>query len=199
MEPTYTAETETERLEVYVDETPLDPRKEFDNVGKMVCFHRRYSLGDKHNFQSPEDFKEWYEENKEDIAVILPLYLYDHSGITMRTSSFGDPWDSGQVGYIYCTKAQTKEEWGNYYPDETEEQINERARKYLIGEVETYDQYLTGQVYGYRLFSNAKLYCTTCGQKTEEDAEKDACWGFYGDPKESMKGNVPDKLLEALA
>ena len=27
--------------------------------------------------------------------VILPLYLYDHSGITMNTTGFSCPWDSG--------------------------------------------------------------------------------------------------------
>ena len=32
-----------------------------------------------------------------DGMVILPLYLYDHSGITMNTCGFSCPWDSGQV------------------------------------------------------------------------------------------------------
>ena len=27
-----------------------------DNLGVMVCFHRRYNLGDKHDFKEPEDF-----------------------------------------------------------------------------------------------------------------------------------------------
>ena len=34
--------------------------------------------------------------------TILPLYLYDHSGLSMNTSGFSCPWDSGQVGWIYC-------------------------------------------------------------------------------------------------
>ena len=33
--------------------------------------------------------------------ITLPLYLMDHSGLAMQTTSFNDPWDSGQVGWIY--------------------------------------------------------------------------------------------------
>ena len=39
-----------------------------------------------------------------DKYVILPLYLYDHSGITISTGPFSCPWDSGQVGWIYAPK-----------------------------------------------------------------------------------------------
>jgi len=44
--------------------------------------------------------------------VILPLYLYDHSGITMSTSVFSCPWDSGQVGWIYASKQKFIDETG---------------------------------------------------------------------------------------
>ena len=35
--------------------------------------------------------------------IMMPLYLMDHSGLAMQTESFHDPWDSGQVGWIYVT------------------------------------------------------------------------------------------------
>lgn len=35
--------------------------------------------------------------------ITLPLYLMDHSGLAMQTTSFNDPWDSGQVGWIYVS------------------------------------------------------------------------------------------------
>ena len=97
------------------DEYTEDPRKEWDHVGTMVCFHNRYDLGDKHNYSDPEDALreileiEWdydddYEINElwdklEKVAYVLPLFLYDHSGITMNTGGFSCPWDSGQVGF----------------------------------------------------------------------------------------------------
>lgn len=33
--------------------------------------------------------------------IVMPLYLLDHSGLAMQTTSFHDPWDSGQVGWVY--------------------------------------------------------------------------------------------------
>jgi hypothetical protein len=111
--------------------------------------------------------------------------MYDHSGVTISTSSgypYNDRWDAGCVGFIYVTKKKIFEECG----DITEENWMERADKYLEGEVETYDQYLRGDVYGYKLTKKVTMYdiCPHCGEvvkehETEEDV--DNCWGFYGD------------------
>jgi len=140
---------------VSLDQTPLimasytfdpdDPRQ-YDNLGKMVCFHRRYSLGDKHNYKF-YDYNGWEEMKsdivkKEDVLVILPLYLYDHSGITMNTTGFSCPWDSGQVGWVYATKKDIREWYGlkrinNPYID--------KVREVLLEEVKIYDRYLTGE------------------------------------------------------
>jgi hypothetical protein len=94
-------------LKIYTDPEPLNPRTDYDNFGHMVCFHRRYSLGDEDHGIQEDDFSSWNElENllrKEKGAVeVLPMYIYDHSGITVRTHSFADQWDSGQVGFIYA-------------------------------------------------------------------------------------------------
>jgi hypothetical protein len=166
------------KIEIYQDSDPESPR-EWDNVGTMVCFHSRYTLGDKHGFGSPDEFQEWVEENKEDIVVILPIYMYDHSGITISTSRTGqyvDRWDSGQVGYIYVTKDKVKEEWG-----ETDKAI-EKATSYLEGEVETYDQYLTGDIYGFIING---LY-----------VNGDSCWNFYGEKSaiEEAKSEIDSSI-----
>ena len=42
--------------------------------------------------------------------IILPLYLYDHSGISMKTTPFSCQWDSGQVGWIYVEKKKCLQE-----------------------------------------------------------------------------------------
>ena len=207
-------------LFVVDDDMPLNPRTDYDNLGKMVCWHSRYNLGDEHDYDEPRDFlqkklfemyssypssqygkpiydfiksgkaetakleydrsaHEWvlYEkwfggnewsksssypaslkgkevpdwflddclsalEHKELLQlleqsgkfVILPLYLYDHSGITMNTTGFSCPWDSGQVGWIYADADCIKKEYGKVTP----ETIN-KARTVMNGEVETYD------------------------------------------------------------
>ena len=38
------------------DDMPPNPREDYDCLGKMVCWHGRYSLGEKHDFEEPRDF-----------------------------------------------------------------------------------------------------------------------------------------------
>ena len=71
--------------------------------------------------------------------VALPIYAYIHSGITISTGSYGDPWDSGWAGYIYVTREEAEKngiEWNKG------EMI-----KLLESEVKITKQWLTGEVY----------------------------------------------------
>lgn len=150
---------------IMLDFDPQNPRTEDDNAGHMVCWHNRYDLGDKHGFADPDDFEETAREwsGDERIAVILNVYAYEHGGITVSTSPFSCRWDSGQVGYIYLTRGDCLKEWGY-------KRLNAARRaklyEYMRGEVSTYDQYLTGDVYGYQIVGGAN--------------HGDSCWGFYG-------------------
>ena len=100
------------KVEIHIDESPFSPR-ENSNLGLMICFHSRYSLGDEHNFKSSNynSFEEMEQDiiRKLDVGELLPLYLYDHSGITMNTTGFNCHWDSGQVGFIVATKKSIRE------------------------------------------------------------------------------------------
>src|SRR4030042_1625044 len=99
-------------IKIITDNDAADPRTEYDNLGTMVCWHKKYKLGDKHNYQNSDEFltdnlavnTAGNLQSIKDTAIILPLFLYDHSGITMSTKPFSCPWDSGQVGYIYVTR-----------------------------------------------------------------------------------------------
>lgn len=237
------------------DDDAGDPRKEYDNVGTMVCWHGRYNLGDEQRTDDARDFFkelactadysveeriEWWgnqgwerlrkkhhenfnamnAELDEHIRalvmkvikkhyVMLPLFLYDHSGITMRTCDFGDRWDSGQVGWIYCSREKAIYEWGGKGKRFTK-QVKEKATKYLKGEVETYDQYLTGDVWGVcsQLFVNVAeegdepeweafegqglIGYNSDGSPINGDLGRDECWGHYGDKwaEEELKSRV---------
>jgi hypothetical protein len=170
------------RVKIVQDQDAMNPRKEYDNnVGRMVCWHRRYDLGDEHSydindFRTREDALKHLAEDHGPIAVLLPLFLYDHSGITISTSSFSCPWDSGQVGFIFCTRAKAIETWGK---KRLTKKVIEQVTKCLISEVETYDQYLTGDVYGFVI----ETLVRDDDGETIEDAdgeELDSCWGFFG-------------------
>lgn len=161
-------------LRIVQDDSPESPR-EWDNLGTMVCFHRSYDLGDKHDFNTPDDFHEWYQKNKKMIAVILPLYLYDHSGITMSyncTYPYNDRWDAGQVGYIYVTKENVRKE---YSVKAISKKMLERVTKYLEGEVKTYDMYLRGDVYGFQIITKSK-----CDHGCEHEDTEKSYYGYYG-------------------
>jgi hypothetical protein len=193
MEPVETYPLKNGRvLEIHYDEDASDPRKEFDNLGTMICFHRRYSLGDDHNYDS-NDFDGWNAieariRKDNDVAVILPLYLYDHSGITMNTTGFHCPWDSGQVGFIFIAKDKVRYE---YSVKRISRKLRERVAGYLRSEVETYDQFISGQVYGYVVREAPTV--DEDGDEIEGD-EVDSCWGFYGsDPKvNGIADHVPE-------
>jgi len=194
--PIKTFKKGNEILEIYQDENPESPRT-WDNLGTMVCFHNRYNLGDDkklHNL-SKNDFNSWLElqnhiAKKLDAAVILPLFLYDHSGITMKTSPFDCRWDSGQVGFIFVTKKQARE---NFSKKRVSDSLKKKLITYLEGEVETYDQYLTGEMYGFKLST-----VSTCDQGHEHKEETDSCWGFYGDnwEKNGLFDHVDGKFEE---
>ena len=250
------------RLHIEQDNDPLNPRYDWDgNIGKMMCWHRDYRLGDykENEFSDNEDFlndlvrnnlkeksiinyvkakkasnglelkydrhekvwqlwgtyywfplgtskeakfdvikeyesldwlvddmiealpqkDKWHLLEKHANIVYLPLYLYDHSGITMNTGGFSDRWDSGQVGYIYTDKktiidcgGKIRNEKGNYVKI-TDKNWKKAAYQWMQGEVDEYDMYLTGEVYG----------VITEEYNAEDDGweEKDSCWGFFND------------------
>lgn len=169
-------------IRILVDDNPMNPRED-ENLGTMVCFHKRYILGDKHDIRS-EDFSSWAEIEEHlikeyDACVILPLYLYDHSGITISCGNsypYNDRWDAGQVGFIYISKEKVRKE---YSVKHISKELKERVTKYLEGEVKVYDDYLRGDVYGFLV-------------EDEEGEHIDSCWGYFGYPE-----GVKDAINEA--
>jgi len=161
-------------IQLIQDEDAMNPRTEWDNLGTMVCFHKRYTLGDEKHGYNDDDYSGWDELKAaiiraENVAVILPIYMYDHSGITIRTTPFSCRWDSGQIGFIFISKAKVRKE---YSKKRISKQLRDKITTYLIGEVETYDQYLTGDTYGFKTYANAEAF--------EAEQEEDSCWGFFG-------------------
>lgn len=118
-------------------------------------------------------------------VVILNLYLLDHSGLSISVKDFHDNWDSGQVGWIWVTKENVIKSLYTGYEDTSD--WREKAEKALIAEVETYDEYLRGDVYGY-VISQLSEELVDKSAKLEKYTEVDdddfndveSCWGFFG-------------------
>ena len=179
-------------LRISFDTDPMDPREHCDQLGHMLCFHNRYSLGDSHadiesiildkidedevDFVglSPEHFTGWEElENllwdHVDVVEMLPINIHDHSGISLSTGMFGSMWDSGRVGLIFVTKDDL-EKYGT--PDMPAEQI----KRILEAEVEEYSMYVSGEVFGFELIKHEK--CPHCNHVHNEVI--DSGYGFKG-------------------
>ena len=158
-----------------------DNPREWDNLGTMAYKHRNYTLGEE-RISDPIDWLEsmlnlnpkyiYSDDRLSELEdkffekfIGHKLYLYDHSGITISTRPFSCPWDSGQVGYIYVSKEKVRKEYG--IKRITEEWKN-KILSYLDGEVETFDQYLRGDVYSFTIEDDNGDVINSCG-------------GFYGD------------------
>lgn len=162
-------------IQIEQDQDAESPRTSHDCLGIMVAFHKRYNLGDSCHGFSEQDYSSWAEleaaiEVRHKPVVILPLYLYDHSGLRIKVGSFQGllpqghaEFDSGQIGFIFVSREAALKEYGG--KKLTAKKLAQ-ARMVLEGEVETYDQYLRGDVYGYAV--------------KDAGEHLDSCWGFYG-------------------
>jgi len=180
------------KLRIERDDDPLSPRDD-DNLGCLVCFHKRYNLGDKTELRSNQ-FDGWrelreYIEKELGGVVILPLYLMDHSGITMRTGSEQfracDPagWDWGQVGFVYATREAILKNW---MKKRLTLRLRAQAVALLEAEIKLYDQYLQGDIHGYII-------------EDDEGNHIDSCWGYYGEAEARAEGESVMKALERKA
>lgn len=151
---------EDKTITIFYDEYADDPRKYDDCLGTMACFHKRYDIGDeKHRNEDPFEFQEWVTTSK-DIALYLPIYMLDHSGLTIRTYSFDDPWDSGLLGYIYVTKDEVRE-W--YQRKKITKKLLRQVEENLLYSVKKMDYWLIGEVYCVILEKGDEVVDSMCG------------------------------------
>lgn len=176
---------------VHYDVEPENPRH-WGSLGVMACHHSRYILGD-HRHPLTDEVIEALKRAPVRVVtrwlrlvhgatVVLPLYLLDHSGLSMSAGSpsASDPggWDTSMVGLIFDTPDK-REEFGTAL---------ENIEAALRGEVETYSAWLEGMVYRYTAYGEDGEEVASCGgYYEEEDALTDglAEIGAVVEPRES--------------
>jgi hypothetical protein len=174
-------------LKIEQDTDPMNPRTEWDNVTTMVCFGKYSYLGDKTNYKRDE-FDSWDElkeqiENDHKVAAIKPLYVYDHGGITISTSPFNDRFDTSRIGWVFITLEQLKLMYG--------ENESFKLNEIIDGEVKTYDQYLTGEVYKYSIYE-----IETCSLGHEHKNFVEGCGSYFGEEECESEGQSVLQHLE---
>lgn len=165
------------RVVIEVDHFPESPRT-WDNLSKIYTAHREYSIGDfschdRYTIEQQVCIDLGIDDyaDAEKLAWIFPLFMYDHSGVTISLAPFACPFDSGQVGIVVVKKADE--------PDES------KAREIAEGEVKTLDQYLQGEVYLCQLFEVFPDIEQDGRTYTTEPELIDSCGGFFGDHADS--------------
>lgn len=141
------------RAEIYYDPDPQNPR-EWDNLGSLVTGRRSAPfLGEEicdGDWTPPAG------------AIWLPVYVLEHSGVCVSTTPFNQPWDSWQGGVIYTTPERIRKFCGDKMPPEAS------IKRMLAGEIETFNQYLQGDTYGFII------------SREEDDEELESCWEYFG-------------------
>lgn len=142
-------------LRILVTDEP-EPANPLDGHPVVVwCHHERYVLGTP-NAPSIREVVETLDEGvalaehlatDEGARVILPVYLHDHSGLSVRVGApgaspfTGGGWDTSMVGYAFIPEANRDAGWGADGIDIAGEEEVIRAA------VTEYDHYLAGRVY----------------------------------------------------
>lgn len=149
---------------------PLHPRKDFDNLGKMIFKeHNRYSLGD----IQTDEFAEFFEDELKEIDsdsltekqlfdlwvekqfYVLPINIFEHGNIVLhpgtlktRNEKFLDGSNNEYItnsGFIYVSKGN--EEVQEYLKAHSEEETKQWLENVFKGEIELYSKFLNEEVY----------------------------------------------------
>ena len=185
LEAIETTEYKNHTIEIFQDENPENPIKEWDMLGEFICWHSRYDLGNSKRFDTPEEVREYAKKTN---SLLYPLFMYDHSGIALSLSNsqypFNCRWDAGQLGYVLIDREKALKEYSKKI---LTKKLKQKIYEVIQGEVNTYNQYLSGDVYGYKVID-------------KDGTEIDSCWGYYGmeDVIEEAKSMVDYEIKKSI-
>ena len=119
----------------------FEPRDIFEHVKAL------------HTGKNKDRIEPLYEE-----YFIFNVYAYIHSGISLSLNNnsypFSDRFDVSTTGYILIEKNQVTQ-------GEKDEESEKDAKEYAEGLIETWNQYLSGDVWGFKVLEPIKTYTIT--------------------------------------
>ncbi len=141
-------------VKIYPDDDPQSPDDRGDDNLFLVGFHRDFTVerkgyGKDTTIEALEKGLEGYH--------VLPLEAYIHGGVMLYLSggaTVDRQWDVSQLGAVFVSKKEAK--------------TKAQARKLALGLIEEWNNYLSGNVWGYKV-------------EDKDGNELDSCWGFNGD------------------
>ncbi len=212
--------TEDRILRVYQDIHPESPNDWKNTDCFLVYDHRQFTV--KREGFDPKDIAEWYNASfrtlEYDGYYVFPVAAYIHSGVILNlTNSLKrQGWDTSVSGFVLVHKESIT-------VDKTKHKTKEdAARSYAEDLIGTWNQYLSGEIYGFRVFKQVKYYKISeeklnnlnivnyiidyisieefkeVVEELIELEEEDSCWGFYGSDIKTngILDHISYKLLE---
>jgi hypothetical protein len=173
-------------IRIVEDEYDNNPREDYDNLGTIGHWHRRYNLGEldfrKENIHPHEHVARIEKQG----GVVLPLGLLDHSGLHLYIGdvphwSDSQGWDSGHVGYIWAEAAKIRKEYG---VTRITKKVRDQVTSVLQAEVALLDLSLRGGFVG-RII-----------ERIADNEEVDSVYGCTPDDDGKVYGYTYNDLLE---
>ena len=165
-DPTQSFAYQGHKIEIFPDCDPQNPRED-DNLCEIHYHSNRYVLGDENWSGKIEEYSLMLKEAERNGDLIIPLYAYIHGGIILSLGTYFRgklaqghyEFDSGRCGTVIVRKKKFISEFGGKI---FTHKLKNKAFEIAQGEIETFNQYLSGDIYGYVI------------------DEEESCWGFYG-------------------
>lgn len=163
-------------IEIHQDQDAQSPSEWGDKDLFLVANHRDFYVPEPGEKRITDDAETLVERWK-DTHWIFPLEAYIHSGVVLALSHEGNfpdrQWDVSQLGFVFCSK----KEW----------RLRKSARKAALSLVGEWNEYLSGDVWGYVV--------------DPDGDNEESCWGFYGfdycvSEAKSMAEHVAKKKAE---
>ncbi len=157
-------------IEISIDHNPPNPINKIDNIGKMVCYHPTYFLGDRHDFGTDPDAYHFWEDLKAEISnthdtdLIIPLYLSNDDGLKIHTTKITKEQYLPIVGFVYTPQSKIIE----IQNDKRLKDVDNFIKKSWADEIKQYNHYLKGECYQYQVYEKSRKVVNSCN-------------GFYGD------------------
>lgn len=175
------------KIDIIQDDICQDPQTDDNNDDIfMVYDHRNFTVkkegfNPENIFNNLDEYKKYY--------YVFPVFAHIHSGVILSLAHNGDKFDTSMRGFILVLK----ENWDT-------DEIAKNAAQSLI---EVWNDYLSGNVYGYRVYKPNIVYSISKEKfdrllfednlgsieqefnSNTEWEEVDSCWSYYGNPEKS--------------
>lgn len=185
--------TEHYKAEVRTDQSPLNPRYDYDNAGRIVYFERGAVQEGRTTEVIPSNWigdvplvqlVRWLRIFHGAEVALIRGYVHSGTALTVvpwesRRATLGYPfndrWDSMWWGLIFVTRDDLKREWMAYGYDEAKARAT--AQECMKIEVETLQNWINGDVYRYTVVAKEP---GSLAQDILDDTWDGSCGGFFG-------------------